>query len=82
MALYDLELHVEELPDGDYRYLATSPNLPNLTVVGDTIEEVLELAPTVAAALISSMEAHGDPLPNELQVIATMPFRSHVAVAV
>jgi predicted RNase H-like HicB family nuclease len=59
--LYELQIEVEELKDGgDYRYMATSPDLPNLIVVGDTIEEVLELAPSVAGALIASMQAAGD----------------------
>ncbi len=64
--LYDLAIQVEELDDGDYRYMATSPDLPNLIVVGDTVEEVLSLAPQVAAALIASMKAHGDLLPATL----------------
>lgn len=57
--LYDLQLTIEALDDGDYHYLATSPNLPNLIVVGDTIEEALALAPQVAASLIASMKAAG-----------------------
>jgi predicted RNase H-like HicB family nuclease len=61
MELYDLQLTVEELNDsGDYRYIAVSPDLPNLMVVGDTVEEVLSLAPQVAAALIASMKAASD----------------------
>ncbi len=79
--LYDLPIEVEELDDGgDYHYLATSPDLPNLLVVGDTIEEVLELAPGVAAALIASMCAAGDPLPKSLKVVSSTPFQSHVMV--
>ncbi len=58
--LYDLQLTIETLNDGDYRYMATSPDLPNLIVAGDTIEEVLALAPQVAASLIASMKAAGD----------------------
>jgi hypothetical protein len=35
--LYDLKVELEELDDGsDYHYMATSPDLPNLIVVGDT----------------------------------------------
>ena len=60
--LYDLTL--EELHDGgDYRYMAISPDLTNLIVVGDTPDEVLALAPQVASALIASMKAAGDPIP-------------------
>lgn len=83
MVLYDLEIEVEELDDGsDYRYMATSPNLPNLIVVGDTTEEVLTLVPQVAAALIASMKAAGDALPETLRVISSLPFVSRVAVPV
>jgi predicted RNase H-like HicB family nuclease len=67
MTLYDIEIRVEELNDGgDYRYLATSPDLPNLLVAGDSAEEVLALAPRVAAALIASLRAAGDLLPATL----------------
>lgn len=81
MMLYDLAIEVEELNDGgDYRYMATSSDLPNLIVVGDTAEEVLSLVPQVAAALIASMKEAGDPLPDTLRVIPALPFMSHVAV--
>ena len=81
MILYDLRIKVEELNDGgDYRYLATSPDLPGLNVAGDTTEEVLTLAPQVASALIASMQAAGDPLPNTLRVVTSLPFTAHVAV--
>jgi len=83
MALYDLEIELEELSDGsDYRYLASSPDLPNLIVVGDTMEEVLALAPQVAAVLIASMKAAGDALPPTLREIPSLPFTSRVAVPV
>jgi len=82
MELYDLQLTVEELNDGsDYQYLATSPDLPNLLVVGDTVEEVLASAPQVAAALIASMKAAGDTLPASLTRIPTLPFASRLMVA-
>jgi predicted RNase H-like HicB family nuclease len=64
MAVYDLRITVQEIKDGgEYAYLATSPDLPNLIVSGETVEEVLALAPHVAEALIASMQAAGDPLP-------------------
>ncbi|MBU2611329.1 MAG: hypothetical protein KJ606_10360 [Chloroflexi bacterium] len=60
MELYDLRIEVEELDDdSDYRYMAVSPDLPGLIVVGDTTEEVLTLAPQVASALIASIKAAG-----------------------
>jgi len=81
MLFYDLRIELRELNDGgDYRFMATSPDLPGLLVVGDTTEEVLTLAPQVAAALISSMKAAGDPLPKNLQAVTSLPFTSHVAV--
>jgi predicted RNase H-like HicB family nuclease len=83
MTLYDLEIEIEELDDGgDYRYMATSPDLPNLTVVGDTTEEVLNLVPQVAGALITSMKAAGDALPDTLRVIPSFPFTAHVTIPV
>ncbi len=64
MELYSLRIVVEELSDTrDYRYMATSPDLPNLIVAGDTPDGVLRLAPQVASALIASMKASGDKLP-------------------
>ncbi len=79
--LYDLNLELEELHDGgDYRYMATSPDLPNLIVVGDTPDEVLALAPQVASALIASMKAAGDPIPQTLHVVPSLPFMSRVMV--
>jgi predicted RNase H-like HicB family nuclease len=79
--LYDLSIEVEELDDGgDYRYIATSPELPALIVVGDTVEEVLELAPGVASALIASIQAAGDPLPETLKIVSSTPFRSRMTV--
>lgn len=83
MNIYDIRLQVEALADGgDYRYLATSPDLPSLIVVGDTAEEVLALAPDVASALIDSLAASGDPLPPTLRRITKLPFVSHIAVPI
>ncbi len=81
MELYDLQLLIEELDDGsDYRYVGGSPDLPNLIVVGDTVDEVLSLAPQVATALIASMNAAGDPLPEALRKISALPFSSRLLV--
>lgn len=83
MELYDLRIEVEELDDGsDYHYIAVSPDLPGLIVVGDTTEEVLTLAPQVASALIASIKAAGDSLPDTLKPIPSLPFTSHLTVAV
>ena len=81
MKLYDLSIQVEEIQDGgDYHYLATSPDLPGLLVAGDTAEEVLSLAPSVAGALIASLQAAGDPLPATMRAVSAFPLMTHVAV--
>jgi predicted RNase H-like HicB family nuclease len=81
MSLYDIQIKIEKLEDGgDYHYVATSPNLPGLLVVGDTAEEVLLMAPDIASALIASLKASGDSLPNSLRPISTPDFVSHIAV--
>ncbi len=83
MALYDLRIKVERIKDGgDYRYMATSPDLPNLVVAGDTEDEVLALAPQVAAVLITSMKAAGDPLPKRLRPITSSSPVAHITVAI
>lgn len=80
MNIYNLKIVVETLKEGDYRYLATSPDLPNLIVAGETAEEVLSLAPQVASALIASMKAYGAQLPQSLHVVDSFPFTSETAV--
>jgi len=81
MNVYDLAIHVEEIHDGgDYHYVATSPDLPGLLVAGDTPEEVLSLAPSVAGALIASLQAEGDPLPATMHPMSSFPLVTHVAV--
>lgn len=81
MNLYDLRIVVERIDDGgDYPYIATSPDLPGLLVAGASAEEVLTLAPEVAAALIASIKASGDPLPDTLHRVSSMPFESRIAV--
>lgn len=83
MNLYEIQIKVEELKDGgDYQYIATSPDLPGLLVAGDTVEEVLTLAPQVAGALIASIQAAGDSLPNSLKIALPFPFTSRIAVSV
>jgi predicted RNase H-like HicB family nuclease len=57
--VYSLKVEIEQLEDGDYRYMATSPDLPNLIVAGDTIDEVLAEVPLVARALIETMQETG-----------------------
>jgi predicted RNase H-like HicB family nuclease len=81
MSLKDGQIKVEMLKDGgDYRYIATSPDLPGLLVSGDTAEEVRFLAPDVASALIASIIASGDPLPEALHPISAPSFVPYIAV--
>ena len=40
-------------------------------IAGDTAEEVLSLAPSVAGALITSLQAEGDPLPATMRPAST-----------
>ncbi len=78
-SVYNLRIEIEELNDGgDYRYMGTSPDLPNLTVVGDTIEEVMSLAPGVARALIETMREYGQPVPHLLH--AEQPLHTRILV--
>lgn len=79
--VYSLRIEIERLEDGDYRYMATSPDLPNLIVAGDTVNEVLAEAPAVARALIETMRETGQPLPNRLKVVP-MPYQADLLVTV
>ena len=77
--LFELRIQIEELDDGgDYRYLGTSPDLPNLIVVGDSVEEVLAHAPGVARALLETMHEHGLPTPSLAE--APQPWQTQVLV--
>ena len=79
--IYDLVIHVGDIHDGgDYRYVATSPDLPGLLVAGDTAEEVLSLAPSLAGAMIASLRAEGDPLPATMRPMSSFPLIAHIAV--
>lgn len=80
--LYELSVDLQRLDDGgDYRFMATSDDLPGLVVAGDTPEEVLSLVPQVASALIASLKAAGDPLPNSLHATTSLPSKVRVTVA-
>ncbi len=79
--VYNLKITIEQLEDGDYRYMATSPDLPNLIVAGDTIDEVLAEAPSVARALIETMQETGQPVPETLKP-GPIPYQANLLVAV
>ena len=77
--LYQLCIRIEELDDGgDSRYLGTSPDLPNLIVVGDSVEEVLAHAPGVARALLETMQEHEMPTPHLAK--APQPWQTQILV--
>ena len=74
---YVLPLHVEQVENG--RFLGRSPKLPGLNVQGDSIAEVLRLAPKVARSLLAAMRSKGVPLPRGL-VPAMSPLRVQMLV--
>ena len=76
---YFLPLQIEELGDG--RFLGRSVQLPGLNVQGDSIEDVLRLAPKVAQSLIAAMRTKGVPIPRGLTAVRA-PLRVKVLVAV
>ncbi len=77
MATYRITLEIEHLPEGPY--LGTSPDLPGLIVQAETAEEVIRLAPDIAADLIQVMQEMGQPLPTQLVALLT-PLRVPIAV--
>jgi predicted RNase H-like HicB family nuclease len=79
--VYDLNVTIETLEAGDYRYMATSPDLPNLIVAGDTIDEVLANVPLVARALLETMQETGQPIPAALKS-KPLPYKAILPVAV
>ncbi len=64
-----ITLEIQKLEEGPY--LGTSPDLPGLIVQGASPEEVVELAPDIARALIRVMLKTGEALPPGLRPLAT-----------
>ena len=60
---YRLPLVIESV-EGAYQ--ATSPAQPGLLVLGDSPAEVINLAPSIAQALLSAMQEKGVPIPLAL----------------
>lgn len=75
--MYKITLEIEHLPEGPY--LGTSPDLPGLVVQGESIQEVLRLAPDVAHDLIEVMIETNQQLPPGIETI-TAPGRVSVLV--
>jgi predicted RNase H-like HicB family nuclease len=83
MNIYELTIRLKELNGGgDHEYMATSPDLPGLIVVGDTPDEVIDLAPQVDSALIASLKDSGDKIPETLQPITRLPHISRLTITV
>jgi predicted RNase H-like HicB family nuclease len=65
--MYKITLEVEHLAEGPY--LGTSPDLPGLVVQGDSVQEVLTLAPAVAHDLIAVMVETNQQLPPGIETV-------------
>ncbi len=77
--MYRITLEIEQLPEGPY--LGTSPDLPGLVVQGDSVQEVLRLAPDLAHDLIAVMRETNQQLPPDLETVTvTAPGRVSVLV--
>ena len=70
--MYKITLEIEQLPEGPY--LGTSPELPGLVVQGESVQEILRLAPDVAHDLIAVMVETNQPLPSCIEIV-TAPRR-------
>ena len=75
--MYKITLEIEQLTEGPF--LGTSPELPGLVVQGDSVQEVLRLAPDVAHDLIAVMIETNQPLPPDIETV-TVPGRISVLV--
>lgn len=65
--MYKIDLEIERLPEGPY--LGTSPDLPGLVVQGDSVQEVLQLAPDLAHDLIAVMVETNQRLPPGVETV-------------
>jgi predicted RNase H-like HicB family nuclease len=75
--MYKITLEIEQLPEGPY--LGTSMDLPGLVVQGDSVQEVLGLAPDIARDLIAVMVETHQQLPPGVETV-TAPGRVSVLV--
>ncbi|HYN22852.1 MAG TPA: type II toxin-antitoxin system HicB family antitoxin [Thermoanaerobaculia bacterium] len=75
--MYKITLELEKLPEGPY--LGTSPDLPGLVVQGDSVEEVIQLAPDVAHDLIAVIIETNQQLPPGIETVSA-PGRLSVLV--
>lgn len=72
MKLYRLPIVMPELSDEtENKYLAEIPALPGCRAWGDTSAEALENLQSLAAAFIESYRDKGDPLPPQVESVAS-----------
>ena len=66
-------LLTKELEGG---YTVTVPSLPGCVTYGDTVDEAISMAREAIDLYLQSLEAHGDPIPDErmtLEYTLTVP---------
>jgi predicted RNase H-like HicB family nuclease len=72
MKLYKLPITISKpSEDSGWKYVAEAPVLPGCRAWGDTAVEAVENLQSVAAAFIESHRNHGDPLPAEVEALAS-----------
>ena len=72
MKLYRLPIVMHEPSDEtENKYLAEIPTLPGCRAWGDTSAEALEILHSLAAAFIESYRDNGDPLPPQVESVAS-----------
>ena len=62
MKTYTVVLTPDPIDGG---FIATVPALPGCVTQGDTVEEAIENAEDVIRLFVSSLERHGEPVPEE-----------------
>ena len=67
-------------PLGNGRFLGRCASLPGLLVEGESVDEVLRLAPRIARALIGAMREKGVKLPPTLSIVKPT-MNVHLVVA-
>jgi predicted RNase H-like HicB family nuclease len=75
--MYKINLQIDRLAEGVF--LGTSPDLPGLVVQGQSVQEILTLAPEVAHDLIAVMLETDQRLPASVETV-TAPGRVPVLV--
>ena len=79
MKLYRLPIVMQEPSDEtENKYLAEIPALPGCRAWGDTSAEALEILQSLAAAFIESYRDRGDPLPPQVESVASENDESRV----